>query len=1350
MGTIRLEFVPIQQFGLGLFGADHLHLVYEDETDLLNAQDYAQDYWLVLEGIRDIGPSGVTVGVLGEEFDTSLAVANNASRDDLVAAIGTPASRGSRIIYTGPDAFDRWSHMADYGVDIQQQQLPYYAASWPFSSLPTINSSSVIATMAWSIFLDVNVLLPFSIRFTTGINTLIGRVDADDITISNNFQTLMTGLGDDSLRGSANTFWVEKFYGGVGDDIVYWSPGENILHGGQPQLSYALDGKDTVDYAGVGVVYIMSPRHAVEHKVPNFIAAHDDGSDQLFSIEQVKWFVGSDVVHVGQGVDLIEKPIKLDLDSANPQGRGDQLGFLDGNSALIINAVGDNLLSIQIAGNEGLDAGYWAESVEWIAGSAMDDRIYTTATTRGSEGGRGNDVIDGRLAAAFTGESPRGYDIELDGGEDDDILVSGTGRTFATGGDGSDTFVLSAMSTESGQVEFVIEDADANDRLALPHAFFKTTRGEFDASELLEIRGAPFKIDDITTESLFVWGPLDDDVVDGYIEFVGQIAFTMEGGDLVITILQGTPLTEARDNGPDEPPGPVTTTIEGEVETAAIVRVLNWQDGDLGITFPLTFDNDVFGTLDSLNDYPGWLSAIQAAVGSALLAPLELRPDAHLPVDLQMAQPMLARFAAFSGDTPTDGDDVIAQPSGGPYQIFALGGDDDITGSDGGDVIDGGIGADTMRGGRGNDTYVVDDVGDTIIEPDRGGFDTVIASIDYTLGVDLEHLTLTGAALFGTGNALRNTIIGNALGNTLAGGDGNDTFAGNLGDDILIGGDGSDGYVYEREDGNDTIIEDADAGAATDVIVFAGGIFGADLTFLRRPSADSDLVIIINGGGTLTISDYFLGDGAGIEGIDFVTGGSWDSATVATYAAAAVVTDNLAPIARDDTFAYLGSGAFTIAMADLLSNDSDRDGGDISIASVHSAVNATVTRDGAGNMRVSPLATPDSVMSFTYVITDSQGAMASADVKIAVQAGADVPVNIAPNAVADSGFSTFAGAALSISASALLANDTDANGDILSITRVTSGSGGAASLMADSSIRFQAAPDFTGQATFTYTADDGNGGTSTASVTVVVNAAEGDPDDDMDGMPDDGGKTLVGNNARNILIGTDYDDIFVGRKGRDKMIGRDGDDLFYVRGRDAIDVFNGGDGYDTIRGSAADDVVRVTSGLGNLISIEAISGGVSGFDILRATSADDILDFSAIKITGIDRIDLGRGDDTVIGSAGNDRLYGGAGRDTFVFAPGGGRDVIEDFAPGHAVGHGWRFGILDALSFERHGADARAGRGDAGDVVDVTGAAFDDAADLWRHMQQSGDDVIITIDAATSVRLKAVTLGQLSADDFQF
>ena len=39
MGTIRVEFVPVQKFGLGLLGLDHIQLVYEDETDAIGSQD---------------------------------------------------------------------------------------------------------------------------------------------------------------------------------------------------------------------------------------------------------------------------------------------------------------------------------------------------------------------------------------------------------------------------------------------------------------------------------------------------------------------------------------------------------------------------------------------------------------------------------------------------------------------------------------------------------------------------------------------------------------------------------------------------------------------------------------------------------------------------------------------------------------------------------------------------------------------------------------------------------------------------------------------------------------------------------------------------------------------------------------------------------------------------------------------------------------------------------------------------------------------------------------------------------------------------------------------------------------
>ncbi|HEY6512970.1 MAG TPA: hypothetical protein VI032_13380 [Burkholderiaceae bacterium] len=82
---------------------------------------------------------------------------------------------------------------------------------------------------------------------------------------------------------------------------------------------------------------------------------------------------------------------------------------------------------------------------------------------------------------------------------------------------------------------------------------------------------------------------------------------------------------------------------------------------------------------------------------------------------------------------------------------------------------------DTLIGGAGNDTYELARA-DTIQELANGGTDTVRASINYTLGANLENLTLTGGAnLSGTGNSLNNVITGNAGNNTLNGSTGTDT-----------------------------------------------------------------------------------------------------------------------------------------------------------------------------------------------------------------------------------------------------------------------------------------------------------------------------------------------------------------------------------------------------------------------------------------------------------------------------------------------------------------------------------------------------------------------------------------------
>ena len=94
-----------------------------------------------------------------------------------------------------------------------------------------------------------------------------------------------------------------------------------------------------------------------------------------------------------------------------------------------------------------------------------------------------------------------------------------------------------------------------------------------------------------------------------------------------------------------------------------------------------------------------------------------------------------------------------------------------------------------MEGGAGNDACYAEDLGDMVREAAAGaadGTDTVYASVGFSLGANLEHLTLYGAALRGEGNQLANRI-------TIAGRDklfgrlGRDTLIGNAGDDLLDG-----------------------------------------------------------------------------------------------------------------------------------------------------------------------------------------------------------------------------------------------------------------------------------------------------------------------------------------------------------------------------------------------------------------------------------------------------------------------------------------------------------------------------------------------------------------------------------
>jgi large repetitive protein len=212
-------------------------------------------------------------------------------------------------------------------------------------------------------------------------------------------------------------------------------------------------------------------------------------------------------------------------------------------------------------------------------------------------------------------------------------------------------------------------------------------------------------------------------------------------------------------------------------------------------------------------------------------------------------------------------------------------------------------------------------------------------------------------------------------------------------------------------------------------------------------------------------------------------GGS-DSATVSVT----VTPENSPPVADDET---LTTAEDTAGSVNVLVGDTDADGDLLSVTTpAPAAANGTVSCTAGGSCTYTPEAHWHGDDSFDYTVADGRGGSDTGTVTVTVTS-----VNDAPVAVDDS---------LTVAEDAqaqvdVLLNDSDVEGDALSVTGSTNGAHGAVSCLPDGTCTYVPVADYAGADTFTYTVSDGVGGTDTGTVSVDVSPVNDAPvaDDDV-------------------------------------------------------------------------------------------------------------------------------------------------------------------------------------------------------------------------------------------------------------
>ncbi len=685
----------------------------------------------------------------------------------------------------------------------------------PYSALASVTTAADLFTVVGNL-MPGNDTITYTNNSGVGM-TFNGGAGNDIITINGtNGDTLNGGAGNDQLNGGDGN---DTLNGGLGNDTLNGGTGDDAMDGGAGNDTYVVDsaldtvteslagatgGVDTVQSA---VTFSLATLGNVEHltltgtdningtgNALTNILTGNSGNNQLTGgagNDTLVGGLGNDVLDGGTGNDSMAGGLGDDTyvrDSATDVITEGLTAGTDTVQSALNYTLGANVENLELTGTAVTGTGNALNNS--LTGNSGNNTLTGLAGNDTLNGGDGNDTLNGGL----------GND-QLHGGAGNDSLIGDVGQDIVNGEAGDDQIT---MLVTAGNVDTIDAGADT-DLLILSGVVGGNGLVVVDlsaADQVVSIAGDPNRDTQVQTgfegvngallgSAMTVTGSTGDNVIIG-----SNGADTIDGGDGQDTLLGGA--------GND--------TLNGGTGN----DVLNGGTGNDSMTGGAGDDTYV---IDSL------LDVITEGVGDANdTVQINRTVDLTQAPFLEIEHVVLTGAAALNA-TGDSGNNHLTGNSGGNV-LNGGDGNDTLNGGLGNDTLNGGAGDDAMDGGAGNDIHVVDSALDTVTEAlagAAGGVDVVQSSVSFSLATlgNVENLTLTGAALIGTGNVLNNILTGNIGNNALDGGAGTDKLVGGQGDDtytvdVVKVGTGATATVKLQ----DTLTESLNQG--TDTVILRG------------------------------------------------------------------------------------------------------------------------------------------------------------------------------------------------------------------------------------------------------------------------------------------------------------------------------------------------------------------------------------------------------------------------------------------------------------------------------------------------------------------------------------------------